>query len=180
MQKSFAVAALIGATNNIKVNYQEDSFVQLPEHAIAFAQAAAKSGSGVRAKWIELPNCQTFVECDTGGPVEYSAVHGEVIPLAADLSNAIIATCKGPTVAEPCPVDPVPIPPPAVPTPTPESVIYDPVWKTSVIIPDQEHQVAGLQNGTINKTYETTGPTGDFHPKWKYDEYPDGSVKQPF
>ena len=42
---------------------------------------AAKEGSGVRAKWIELPDC----------PV---GLGKEDIALADDLSNAIIATCK--------------------------------------------------------------------------------------
>jgi hypothetical protein len=60
-------------------------------------------------------------------------------------------------------------------------VIYDPVWKTSLTVPDAEHQVAGLQEGKIDRTLETVGPTGDFWPKWKYEEEKDGAAsQQPF
>ena len=46
------------------------------------AQAAAAVGSGVRARWIELPDCP------------YGGLTSEQIALRTDLSNAIIATCK--------------------------------------------------------------------------------------
>jgi len=48
----------------------------------SFAQAASKEGSGVRARWVELPDC-----------VGTSA--DATVPLLDDLSNALIATCKG-------------------------------------------------------------------------------------
>ena len=44
---------------------------------------AAEVGSGVRARWVELP------DCNNEGPLP----EGE-ISLKDDLSNAIIATCK--------------------------------------------------------------------------------------
>jgi hypothetical protein len=95
--------------------------------------------------------------------------------LKDDLSNAIIATCKGPHVARNTPVvDPVTGPP----TPKARSAIYDPVWKTHVNIPDTEHQVQQLQHGKINRTDETVGPLGDFYTNWTYNE--DGAGNQPF
>ena len=163
MQKiSIAVAALIGA-NAVKFIDQYDS--KFDTFAQTTAGSAAQAGSGVRAKWIELPNCQTMV---ADGPImTYDTTHGEVIPLLADLSNAIIATCKGPSVAH----NPGPdVPPTPITTniPVAQSQIWDPVWKTDTIIPDQEHQVGPLQHGVINKTAETAGPNGDFANAWKY------------
>ena len=52
--------------------------------------------------------------------------------------------------------------------PVGQSQIYDPVWKTDTVIPDHQHQVSTLQHGVIDKSAETAGPTGDFHPNWKY------------
>ena len=52
------------------------SFVQVA------SLAAAKAGSGVRAKWVELPDC----------PAGKAAP--DMVPLEADLANASIATCK--------------------------------------------------------------------------------------
>ena len=101
-----------------------------------------------------------------------------MIPLADDLSNAIIATCKGPYVAKVTPVPTPPTPAP-IPTPRPKSVIFDDVWHTSTTIPDAEHQVSQLQNGKINYSDQTTGPTGDFHPGWKYVEK-SAPANQPF
>jgi len=67
--------------------------------------------------------------------------------LRDDLANAIIATCKGPEPAW----GPTACPPPT-PDTTPTtgfvanapSTIYDPVWKTSTVIPNHEHQVQGV------------------------------------
>ena len=95
MQKiSIAVAALIGV-NAVKFIDQYES--KFDSFAQTTANSAAAAGSGVRAQWIELPNCQSFVV--DGPTMTYDASHGEVIPLKEDLSNAIIATCKGPSVA---------------------------------------------------------------------------------
>jgi hypothetical protein len=142
----------------------------------SFARAAAKTGSGVRARWIELPDCQQMVKWDSGDAT-YQESFGEVIPLKADLSNAIIATCKGPSVAQNTPV-PVPNPAAGIPTPVEKSQIYDPVWKTNTIIPDGEHQVQQMQQGHVAFSEQTIGPRGDFYMKWKYEE--DGTPNQPF
>jgi hypothetical protein len=44
------------------------------------------------------------------------------------------------------------------------------------VIPDQQHQVSNQQNGIVDKSAETAGPSGDFAPKWKYTN----GVKQPY
>ena len=81
----FALAALMAtATQGINLNNAlfDEEFVQ------ATAEIAAREGSGVRARWVELPDCSI---------IKYSkatAGDGTLIPLEADLSNAIIATCK--------------------------------------------------------------------------------------
>lgn len=79
---SLAVALLIGATDAINLNTNfvngvygdEDLSEQLKELKNRQAEdasllqisaaAAAKAGSGVRAKWIELPDCQDHVAWD--------------------------------------------------------------------------------------------------------------------
>ena len=45
--------------------------------------SAAQEGSGVRARWVELPDCPSAATLALPN-----------IALRADLSNAIIATCK--------------------------------------------------------------------------------------
>jgi len=101
---AFALAALFGAVNSVQLNQafatgmngdedlaeditmKGDKFHYIqhpPQNIVAFAQAASRSGSGVRARWIELPDCTGQAGADT------------TIPLKDDLSNAIIATCKG-------------------------------------------------------------------------------------
>jgi len=116
--------------------------------------AAARSGSGVRARWVELPECSRFCNFldQTTGKVNLAnpaqdQPAGDMIPLRDDLANAIIATCKGPEPGwgpNACPA--------ATPAATDNSgnwvanspsTIYDPVWKTATIIPDTEHQVQG-------------------------------------
>ena len=54
------------------------------------ALAAAEEGSGVRARWIELPDCGETGKLDFKKPI----FEQEIIPLAKDLHNATIATCK--------------------------------------------------------------------------------------
>ena len=55
MQKiSIAVAALLGVNAVQFIDGFESKF---DTFAQTTANQAAKSGSGVRAKWIELPNC---------------------------------------------------------------------------------------------------------------------------
>jgi len=90
----------------------------------ALAQAAARNGSGVRARWIELPDCA------------YGNLDSSNIALRTDLSNAIIATCKSwKGIGS---VAPVPTPPAAAATTGAVDVkVYDAVIKaTGVTIPD--------------------------------------------
>jgi len=63
----------------------------------------AQEGSGVRARWVELP------DCGNNGPLASGT-----IALMPDLSNAIIATCKHYTWVQP------PAPPPAPPNAGPD------------------------------------------------------------
>lgn len=56
-----------------------------------FALAAAREGSGVRARWIELPDCGITGKLDLTRPI----FDQEIVPLDMhDLHNASIATCK--------------------------------------------------------------------------------------
>ena len=72
-----------------------------------------------------------------------------VIPLFDDLSNAIIATCKGPM--------PTPWPTPPLPWnywndtdgPRPEFPIYDNVMHANATIPDGENQVSQDSEGVV-------------------------------
>ena len=172
--------------NTINVNFSE--FHPNQEFIQTVANAAAQSNSGVRAQWTELPDCSrwcNFLDAATGKPNLDAPLDGQpagdFIPLRDDLANAIIATCKGP---EPAPG------PTAWPPPTPEtppsgwvansaSTIYDPVWKTSTLIPDHEHQVQGAgvhdptagddhQKTIINQTQQVVGPKGDFYTHWNW------------
>ena len=183
MQKlTYAVALLIGATSAMKTNasfaagvygdedlsneiqelkkrQSDDSeFIQLESYQQSFAMAAAKAGSGVRARWIELPDCQKVLKEEEGSLELDSATHGEQIALNDDLSNAIIATCKGRTTAWAAPLPPTPNPVAGNPTPVERSRIFDPVWKTATTIPNTEHQVEQLQHGKVDMTEQTTGP----------------------
>ena len=187
---SFAVASLIGAVYTVKINTEfatgsygdEDLTHEIRElkKRQADDNEFLQLNAGIRAKWIELPECQQFVNYDSGDTTWNTTAFGEVIPLDPFLTNAIIATCKGPYVPHNRPLPYVPSGY-GIPTPVAKSVIYDPVWKTSLTLPYGEHQVSGLQNGKIDKTTETTGPVGDFWPKWKYVEEKDGfASKQPF
>ena len=53
------------------------------------------------AKWVELPDCSKFVD-ETGAFVDPTNIQ-----LKDDLTNAIIATCKGPMAQVPPPPPPV-------------------------------------------------------------------------
>ena len=114
MQKiSLTVAALL-SVNAVKfIDGQFDS--KFDSFAQTTASSAAKAGSGVRAKWIELPNCQDFVLESEVLAFDLSVL-GEYVPLSDDLSNAAIATCKGPATAKP------PVPPAEPVTPPPENI----------------------------------------------------------
>ena len=62
------------------------------------ASAASQEGSGVRARWVELPDCASS---------QYLTL--PMIALRDDLSNALIATCKSwkgvYTTPAPVPID---------------------------------------------------------------------------
>ena len=122
------------------------------------AQAAAQVDSGVRHRWVELPNC------DSTGPL----TAGDVA-LKEDLSNAVIATCKSytfdpnATAPQTLQEQPLPTPPSAEYEPKP---IYDPVMHEvdgPGAIPSHEHQVTQHQNGTVEATTGIAeSPAGDF------------------
>jgi hypothetical protein len=89
------------------------------------SNAAAQEGSGVRARWIELPDCKSAAVLTLPD-----------IELKRDLSNAIIATCK---VFKGIYAAPVPV---AADTSRRTDLgIYDDVIKTHILIPNEEHQV---------------------------------------
>ena len=148
--KQFVLAALLGASQSYKLNHRfatgmngdEDlgqniimkgdkyHYNQEPEEkslvqTVSFA--AAQEGSGVRARWVELPDC----------PSAATLSLPEIV-LKEDLSNAIIATCKV--------FRGIYTTPPAAPADTSRRTdlkIYDPVihpWK-NIVIPNEEHQV---------------------------------------
>jgi hypothetical protein len=148
--------------------------------------AAAKSGSGVRARWIELPDCSKWcnhLDQTTGkavSPAGTGQPAGEYIPLRDDLANAIIATCKG---TEPgfgpnaCPAADTTAADDAAAdsanqswTAKAASTIFDPVVKTATVIPDHEHQVE--QASAANATHQSdqpVGPKGDFYQHWNWE-----------
>ena len=190
MQK-YAIALFLGSASTMTINHDlvgdDTSFVQIT------AASAAKAESGVRARWVELPDCRHWCnflsadKCkpDLDAPLEGQPA-GDYIPLRDDLANAIIATCKGP---EPgcgpavC-IDPI-APVAGGWVARPLTTIYDPVWKTSTVIPNHEHQVQGAgvhsiaagddhQVAIINQTQQVVGPKGDFqqHWNWPYQKAP--------
>lgn len=146
MQKS-AIALFLGSASALNINGKFSEMPSDSEFIQVTSEAAAKSGSGVRARWVELPDCMhwcNFVDDVTGKawdpPIDNQPA-GLYIPLRDDLANAIIATCKGPEPgygAAVC-IDPVAPTPPGGFVPNPATQIYDPVWKTTAVIPDSEH-----------------------------------------
>jgi hypothetical protein len=171
----------------------------LPEDATFMqvtATAAAKTESGVRARWVELPNCFAkwcnFLDIATDKPyatAETDQPSGPYEPLRDDLANAAIADCKGPVPASGPEValcsrsTVVPDTPATSFTATASKFVYDPVWKTSTVIPDTEHQVQGAgvhdpntvadikdhQKAIINQTMQVTGPKGLFPNEFNWD-----------
>jgi hypothetical protein len=92
--------------------------------------------------------------------------------LRDDLANAIIATCKGPEPGygpDVC-IDPTPPTPPTGFVANPATSIFDGVWKSDTVIPDQEHQVNvyGQANAT-HMSEQVAGPKGDFYTHWNWD-----------
>ena len=86
MKTTLAIAALIMGSSAVRINerfaegVEDVDEIDIPNQA-EYAMIAAKEGSGVRARWIELPDCGVNVTAAD-------------VPLKDDLSNAIIATCK--------------------------------------------------------------------------------------
>ena len=185
MQK-YAIALFLGSASTMTVNHDlvgdDSSFVQIT------AASAAKAESGVRARWVELPDCRhwcNFLSADKCEPnldaPAFGQPEGYYIPLRDDLANAIIATCKGPEPG----CGPAACEMPVAPSPggwmaRPLTTIYDPVWKTSTVIPNHEHQVQGAgvhdptagddhQKTIINQTEQVVGPKGDFYTHWNWD-----------
>jgi hypothetical protein len=155
-----------------------------------YAMLTAQAGSGVRARWVELP------DCPNNGPLPSGT-----IVLMPDLSNAIIATCKHYTWVQPVVdtsstdstgagdsgdsstgadttgLDANANPeedPNAGPIQEPEYIppkIYDPVMHksgdsvaTGSSIPSSEHQITQHANGTVdNSMADANGPNGDWH-----------------
>jgi len=150
MQQSAIIALFLSSANTMTLN-SNIGVRFIDQDPSSFAEvtnmAAAKSGSGVRARWIELPNCSKFngfLDATTGKPAEPPIAGqptGEYIPLRDDLANAIIATCKG---AEPS-WGPLTPDTPETPdtsagwTANQATTIFDPVVKTATVIPDHEH-----------------------------------------
>jgi hypothetical protein len=194
MQKSATIALFCGAASAMNVNRDapvESSFMQVT------ATAAAKTESGVRARWVELPDCKerwcNFLD-DTGIPNVPAGANqpsGDYNPLRDDLANAAIADCKGPSTGfngadvVGCSRTDVPDPTPASGfTATAAKAIYDPVWKTSTIIPDIEHQVQSVgvhdpttvadmkdhQKAIINQTMQVAGPKGLFMNEFNWEK----------
>ena len=180
MQKQSVIALLLSTANSINLGFSDmpegeynldASFVQVT------ASAAAQAESGVRARWVELPDCRHWCNhLDDDGKPNDPAGDGQpgtiYIPLRDDLANAIIATCKGPEPgygADAC-VDPVPPTPPSGFVANPATVIFDSVWKTDTVIPDQEHQVNvyGAANAT-HMSEQVAGPKGDFYTHWNWE-----------
>lgn len=179
MQKQSVIALLLSTANSINLGFSDmpegeynldASFVQVT------AAAAAHSQSGVRAKWVELPDCRHWCNhLDDDGKANDPVGDGQpgkiYIPLRDDLANAIIATCKGPEPtygAEAC-VDPEAPEPPAAFVPNAATQIFDGVWKTDTVIPDNEHQVNvyGVGNNT-HMSVQVAGPKGDFYGHWNW------------
>ena len=97
MNKLLIIAALFGGIEAVKLHFasglqeteaNDDGFEA--ERERTYAMLTAQEGSGVRARWVELP------DCPNNGPLPSGT-----IALMPDLSNAIIATCKHYTWVQP-------------------------------------------------------------------------------
>ena len=134
--KTFALIALLGVTSGFRLGHKfatgasgdedlgqniimkGDKFHYNQNLGQSTANAAAQEGSGVRARWVELPDCKSS---------QHLALPD--IALREDLSNAIIATCKSWKGVYTTPTAP------AIDT----STVYDAVIHANVVIPDIEH-----------------------------------------
>jgi hypothetical protein len=179
MQKSSIVALFLGSVSTVSLGFSdmpEGDFNTDEEFVQITSRAASQSGSGVRARWVELPDCMRFcnfldpVYGKANVPAEDGQPAGLYIPLRDDLANAIIATCKGPEPAwgpAVC-IDPAAGVAPAADVPYAATQIYDPVWKTETVIPDQEHQINTMGAASNEASLQVKGPKGDFYGHWNW------------
>ena len=131
MQNSFVIALFLGAASSMRLNTVQR----------------------VSTEFVELPMCASL------GDASGNFTNPKEVPLKDDLSNAIIATCKGPLpVATPNATDTGDGAASAGQTDNstgwtakPASTIYDPVHKTSTSIPDTEHQVDLRAHGNVGQ-----------------------------
>jgi hypothetical protein len=101
------------------------------------SEIAARQGSGVRARWVELPDC-SWRNVTPGD--------GSFIPLLEDLSNSIIATCKHWNWTD----GGTPWTPPDRANASVGDPIYDPVINAhAIVIPTAEHQVRMHKEGDV-------------------------------
>jgi len=103
MQKSAIVALFVSSASAINLEFSEmPEYNNDVEFIQTVASAASSAQSGVRARWVELPNCSkwcNFIDDTTSKAMDPPGADqpaGLYIPLRDDLANAIIATCKGP------------------------------------------------------------------------------------
>lgn len=135
---------------------------------ISLAQAAARAQSGVRARWVELPDCVGATGANNS------------VPLKDDLSNAVIATCKGKRAGvydpnaqyaadQTLPAN-LPDDPTAGNANAGQQLVNDPapqIWDARVTakkhnFEEWEHHVTQTQDGTVEQTDGSQGPHGDF------------------
>ena len=135
------------------------------------AMAAAQEGSGVRARWIELPDCGATGKLNFKIPI----FDQEIIPLANDLHNASIATCKAYTpnlgkkgdkkTVTLDDIGPTLDGPPKDKGPPKKPLIYDEVMhisgKPAEDMEKHMHQVPVQMEGEVDPKPEA-GPRGDF------------------
>jgi len=85
------------------------------------------------------------------------------IQLKDDLTNAIIATCKGPMLAIP-----PPLPKLEPPVPAPQPRIYDSKIAGAYQMPDSEHQIEQSGEGEVDYSTQKLGPVGSYFNTWNY------------
>jgi len=161
--KTLTLAFFLGIASSFKLAHKwadgltEDEFLDSSAYLFEskVAAAAAKEGSGVRAKWVELPTCNRG-----------TLAAGE-IALEANHENASKATCKNhdPSTPPPTP-SPEPVNP-NTPVDTNKPLVFDPVVKTSTIVKDSEHHVEQHENMENASPTLDNGPRGDWNNgKW--------------
>ena len=177
----YTLALLVGCTQSTKLSWpveenqdadflvkerkmETQDLLQLEKHIHTRAPVLAQVSSS--SKWIELPDCSRFF--DAGGVFDVTQIQ-----LKDDLTNAIIATCKGPIVAW---VPPVPQVYSGAAADATGSNWYHPrVYDDKVagtqfpnLIPDSEHQIQQSGNGTVSFSGQNVGPQGSFFNQWNY------------